>query len=548
MGKHEQYATVLNRSDTAMNKFKLKSNLIFCYTFAVIFFLIFIGASTVIFKDIYSLFFTAMIVFLFIKAKISYYSEHTIKKIRSQVRTLHLNKKQLTVCAVIGMVLMFVMQLILGYFLISKPVTDWMTIDTIARNFAKNGNFDNMYQGLPKGRYDYMARYTNNNGILVILSFYYRAVYLIFGKVSSFAPVILNTVFIHVSVIFTFLIAKKIFNFKGAFLTLACCFFFLPYYTYTAYYYSDSLSIPFTVISVYFVIKGQEKLKNNKHDFHLSTLYFFVSGIFIAIGYIIKGSLFIVLVGAVVYIFLCGNIQKSVISILCIVLTCAVFMMSISVFIHSLHIVSEQKLYEEKFPVQHWIMMGLDGNGGFNQKDASFTTNAGNYEQKKQADNQEIQKRLSKMGFDGMVKHLYRKLIYTWSDGTYYIQHHLNRSDDYSKKTEDENIFFEFVLNDGEHYEAFRTYSSVYHICMLMGICLSGYFYLKKVRPDKITLLHGTIFGVILFFSLWETRSRYLYNFTPLFIITAVDGIILFWNSEFFKNNIRKAGGSEHEH
>ena len=525
-----------------MNKFKLRSNIIFCYTFAIIFALIFIGASTVIFKDIHSLFFTVLLFFLFIKAKQSYYSEHIVKTIRSQIRAFHLNHKELIILSIIGIALMFILQLTLGYFLISKPVTDWMTIDTIARNFARNGNFDNMYQGLPKGRYDYMARYTNNNGILIILSFYYRAVYLIFGNVSTFAPVILNTVFIHVSVIFTFLIAKKIFGYKGAFLTLACCILFLPYYTYTAYYYSDSLSIPFTVISIYFVIKGQERLKQNKHDFHVSTICFFFSGIFIAIGYVIKGSLFIVLIGAVVYIFLCGNIKKSLLSILCIIMTTLVLILSINIFIDSLDIVSDEKLYAEKYPVEHWIMMGLDGNGGFNQKDASFTARAGNYDQKKQADKKEIQKRLSLMGVDGTIKHLYRKLIYTWSDGTYYIQHHLNRFDSHGKIMEEENILFEFVLNDGEHYEAFRTYSSVYHMCMLMGICCSGYFYLKKIRPDKITLIHGIIFGVILFFSIWETRSRYLYNFTPLFIITAVDGIILFWNSEFFKNSVRKVG------
>ncbi len=530
-----------------MNKFKLKSNVVFGYTFAVIFSLIVIGASTVIFKDIYSLFFTALIVFLFMKAKISYNNEHLVKKVRTQIRILHFNRQQLILMAVIVVMAMFIMQLILGYFLISTPVTDWMTIDTIAKNFAKDGNFDNMYVGLPEGRSHYMARYTNNNGILIMLSFYYRAIYLIFGSISTFAPVILNTVFINVSVIFTFLIAKKIFSYKGAFLTLFCCLLFLPYYTYTAYYYSDSLSIPFTVISIYFIIKGQEKIKQNKHDFHLSVIYFCISGIFIAIGFVIKGSILIILVGAVVYIFLCGNIKKTLISIVYILLSTFIFIFSINTFISSMNIVSQEELYAQKFPVQHWLMMGLNGNGGFNQKDASFTAHAGNYDQKKQANIQKIQERISSMGFDGMTKHLYRKLIYTWSDGTYYIQHHLNRLDIDGQRIEDENIFFEFVLNDGQHYEAFRTYSGVYHMCMLIAMCLSGYFYLRKKRPDKITLIHGIIFGVILFFSVWETRSRYLYNFTPLFLITAVDGIILFWNSEFFKPKQHTKAGIVHE-
>lgn len=61
---------------------------------------------------------------------------------------------------------------------------------------------------------------------------------------------------------------------------------------------------------------------------------------------------------------------------------------------------------------------------------------------------------------------------------------------------------------------------------MLIMICVSLFSCVKKPRFDYITLMHIITFGVYLFFLIWETRSRYIFNFTPIFIIIWADGII----------------------
>ena len=63
------------------------------------------------------------------------------------------------------------------------------------------------------------------------------------------------------------------------------------------------------------------------------------------------------------------------------------------------------------------------------------------------------------------------------------------------------------------------------------------------IKPDVniMTLFKGIIFAAFIFFLIWETRSRYLYNFTPLFILVAVDGLD-FVNSGFIKNIKRFSG------
>lgn len=500
-----------------MKKLKERSNVAFNYVFAVLFGIITIGASTVLFNNIFVVITTAlfMLVIVFLGGRL-YKSGKEI------------TEKQVNIFFVVMISVMFVIQLIFGYFLKSTPVTDWATIDTIAKNFAENGNFQNMYEGLPKGRHQYMARYPNNNGILILLSLYYRVVYLILGWVPRYAAVVLNTIFITTAVIFTFLIAKKIFKPKGALITAIACFIFLPYYTYTAYYYSDSLSIPFTAISIYFIILGA---KAEKEKILKKILYLLLAGLSIAIGYTLKGSLLVVLVGAVVYFVLCSKPKQALISCASIVVAVAVFISGINIFVKSFNFTSEEELYEQQYPINHWIMMGLKDNGNFNQDDATFTRDAGNYDQKKAAANEQIGKRLEEMGLIGLAEHLYEKIIFTWDDGTYWISNHINSKDEKGNEIENRNILFEFVLKDGKYHNVFYIYSNSLHMCMLMLIVTSAFLSAKKRKITNMTLIHGIIFGVVLFFMIWETRSRYLFNFTPLFILAAVNGLISLWDN-----------------
>ena len=47
------------------------------------------------------------------------------------------------------------------------------------------------------------------------------------------------------------------------------------------------------------------------------------------------------------------------------------------------------------------------------------------------------------------------------------------------------------------------------------------------IRPsvNENVLFRGVVFAIFVFLLIWETRSRYLYNFTPAFILLAVDGL-----------------------
>jgi len=477
----------------------------------MLFSVITISAVTILGKNAFVIIFSVLFLFLFISVG-SYFYNH--KKLPTQ--------KQVNIAFAVMLSVMFILQLIFGCCVMSTPITDWGVIDKIAHNFAINGNFENMYSGLNEHNIGYMARYPNNNGILIVLSLYYRLIYLICGDVPAYAPVVLNTIFISVAVIFTFLISKKIFKPFGALITAIFCFLFMPYYAYTAYYYSDSLSIPFTTMSVYFIILSVKSPKEQKVK---KIVYLVISALLISVGYTIKGSLLIILAGAVVYLALCGKLKEAIINIVSIILAFVVFTAGINTFVSSFNFTTKEELYQEQYPINHWIMMGLHGNGGFYQNDSTFTRHAGNYDQKKEANNKKIAERLNEMGVYGVANHLYNKLGFTWGDGTYWISHHLNSKDENGKSIPDRNPMFELVLKDGRYYGIFEVYCNSIHLVILVLMVMSAYYATRRKRITPMTLIRGIVFGVALFFMVWEARSRYLFNFTPLFILTAVGGL-----------------------
>lgn len=145
---------------------------------------------------------------------------------------------------------MLVLQLICGYILRMEPVTDLEILNGYALDFAKTGSFDLVHQNYTDG-FIYMARYPNNVPILLILSVIYRLSYCLTGAVNMFLPVIINTIAINASVLLTVFTARKLFSSRASLFILALCFLFMPFYVYTPYYYTDSLSMPFMSGAVY---------------------------------------------------------------------------------------------------------------------------------------------------------------------------------------------------------------------------------------------------------------------------------------------------------
>ena len=90
-----------------------------------------------------------------------------------------------------------------------------------------------------------------------------------------------------------------------------------------------------------------------------------------------------------------------------------------------------------------------------------------------------------------------------------------------------ESPLHSWVLYDGADYSKTYLYCSGVQILILAGILLSvlGNF-LGRGEIKEIQAMQIAVFGLFLFLLIWETRSRYLVNFVPVFFLLGIDGTL----------------------
>ncbi len=411
----------------------------------------------------------------------------------------------ITACAFI-----FIFQLASGFLLVCDPVTDVKILNGFSLDFAKNGNFNLV-------RTDYMdyylVKYQNNFGALFIFSALYRLSYTLTGSISVYLPIMLNAFAINISIVLTVFLSRSLFGDRKALFTLFLCSVFAPFYTYAAFYYTDSLSMPFIIGAVYLLAVVF------KREFDYKKIILTVlCGVIIYLGFKVKGSLVILLVAGILYAFLRLKPKRAAIIGLALALGFLFAGAAFSVNFNKSRIISESLSERYRYPYTHWLMIGLKGYGHYNHKDSEFTRKFSNIELKTSANLKRINRRIEKYGGRGMIKHLVKKAVWTWEDGTYYISHHIENA-------LHKNTFHKYVLQDGERHFVFYAYSCAFQLFLILMMTVSAFKAIKNPEPGFMTLIRITVFGAFLFFLVWETRSRYLFNLTPLFILLAVDGI-----------------------
>lgn len=419
-----------------------------------------------------------------------------------------LDKRRINILYAAAAAIMLTVQLFLVFKLKNVPYSDSGFINNAALEYAKGADFSQAVTATPEHE-TYFSQFPNNWALLILLSDYYKLIYALKGDISVFDAGLLNTAFIQIGLFFLYRCMRLIFkdNRKtalGIFLMLG----YAPLYTYSAYCYTDSMSMPFVTAAVYLVIKAK-KAENVKAFFGLAT----AASLVIAVGYSIKGSLAVLLVASVIY-FAANLPLKKWLPIAGIMAAILVFFSSI-VQGYALNngISSEKQLDAYQFPSVHWVMMGLKDEGGFDVDEHNFTKFQPDFETRKIKAKEVIKERLHNMSASDMGSHLMKKLGFTWGDGTYYINHHLAKAKKGSLKT---------LISKGKKA---LLYFQSYHLMILIAMALSLISGAFKGKSDSMAYVSLAVFGLTLFLLIWETRSRYLFNFIPPMLIMAANGI-----------------------
>ncbi len=408
------------------------------------------------------------------------------------------------VCAAI----ILTVQLFLVFKLKNVPFSDCGFIHNAACEYAKGADFSQAVTATAKHE-TYFSQFPNNWAMLILLSNYYKLLYALKGEISVYDAGLLNTAFIQIGLFFFYRCMRLIFadNRKTA-LGILLMFGYAPLYTYAAYCYTDSISMPFVTAAVYLVIKAK-RAENLKAFFGFAAS----ASLVIAIGYSIKGSLAVLLVASVIYFAANLPLKKwlSAAGIMAAVLI--IFSSSVRSYGINSGISTKQQLDAHQFPTVHWVMMGLKEEGGFDVEEHNFTKFQPDFETRKIKATEVIKERMHNMSAADMGEHLLKKLAFTWSDGTYYINHHLKKSQ--------ENLLKAIICQGKKALLYFQSY----HLMILIAMMLSLVSGALKGRSNSMAYVNLALFGLTLFLLMWETRSRYLFNFIPLMLIMSANGI-----------------------
>lgn len=403
------------------------------------------------------------------------------------------------------------LQILFAYLLWCRPVSDGMRIFTYASDFAVNGDFGMIQTDLLEGE-TYLIRHPQNHMMLFLNAFVYRLWYLLTGRVSRLPMLGLNILSLNAALLFTALLARKTYGDKKALYVLGFSALFAPYYTYTAYIYSDSLSLPYGVGAALILAHALQQKKTVPR-----LILFALCGGAVFLGFKMKGNLIILAVAILIYLLLKLRLRRFLSAALAFLVGFGCLYGVYTAAHDAAHLSTKEQSYAYELPETHWIMMGLSGNGGFNMDDFLITNSVVGKQEKREKNLEVISQRLGEMGPTGLLQHLTTKAVWTWGDGTYYISGHIH---EYIER----HAVHDYVLDDGAHHDIFFILTGGFQLLLLILMALSALRGALSPRCDLTLLFRIAVFGIFLFLLIWETRSRYLFNFTPFFLLLTADG------------------------
>lgn len=397
-------------------------------------------------------------------------------------------------------ILIIVLQIVCICNLKVNPSWDFSAIYEIAKNISQGKEFNEYY----------LYKFRNNIGI----SLFFMIIYKIFHVTDYYnISCIINIFIIDLSIFFSYKLIKNKFNYEKTLLFLSLCLGTTPLYTYSTIFYTDTISMIYPVL-IYCIYL---KLKQDKKIYFYSLLL----GIIAFLGSTIKFSVIIILIACLVNLILKNKIKLVYKEIIVIILSYFLSSVIFCFVVNNSKIFSFDMYAKSPIPPQHWVMMGLIEEGGWSENEYNFTyklikDNNGNRKKVEKSINNKIVERLKNYKVNGYIKFLTKKNVFTWGDGTYVAPEKLRR------EPIKQNKIHEVVLYENKYFNYFSYFSQTTHIIVLAGILISIFYALKNKKQDDFDVLRITIFGLVLFFSLWETRSRYLVNYIPIFLILAV--------------------------
>ncbi|MDQ0827259.1 4-amino-4-deoxy-L-arabinose transferase-like glycosyltransferase [Arthrobacter sp. B2I5] len=375
---------------------------------------------------------------------------------------------------------------------------------------------------------DYFAKYPNNITLTLLIAAFSR-VMIFFGVTDLlWASVVLNVVALLTGVLLTYLVARRLAGTGAAILTLLPSTVFVVVSPWIAVPYSDTFGLPFPLLLIYLYLRAKEAARLASR-----LVLWAAMGLTGVIGFNIKPTVVFVLVGVVVVTVMTAVLKREkkhqIGSVLTSVAVLAATFGAGSVALTQLErstsvVPFDVKENTQAVPLTHFLKMGAQGYGTFNEADVHETVGIADPHERFVNGLKVYAQRVEAMGVGGYADFLRRKALWTYGDGTFFMWSEglvANQEDPFLSKDPLSRDVQDYLWVRGENFP-FTTgvwQSTWLAILLLVGIA----FFLRgnKLFSSSASIMRIALLCLFLFLLLFETRSRYLYLYLPYFILLA---------------------------
>ena len=369
----------------------------------------------------------------------------------------------------------------------------------------------------------YFGFNTNNIPVTIVLYHVFRLSRAIGLTNYRLAGGIFNVLLLLIVYSLLFQILKKITTLQ----TAAAIMFLLltnpAFYAYASYYYTDTISLAFTVVSAYFMICGVFACRKKK------CLFFPLSGFFMGLAYQVRvTSIFLIIA-----VSLCLLVKKHWRHLIQCGSLFAIGFLAFTLLwqpLYTYHV--DFDTTNSSTTVEHFLMMGSAQKGTYNKTDVKFTQSFDTHEEKVKNNLSVYKQRIKENGIWGNLRLAVTKEAIVWGIGSRGYQQ-------YTQHVAEKTPCYDYI--SGDKSAGFKAWMQAYNIVLFLMILLGV---LNAKKEDEISMFILSVYwgGALLFYLFWEAHPRHALSFLPFLTMLAIPGIR---NYKLFRN--RYSGTSKEE-
>ena len=452
-----------------------------------------------------------------------------IKESRSGKKEL--SEKQFYIIIALVFAAVYLLQLFISSHIYLKTAWDVKAVRESAENIAIGGA-----DGVP---FEYFSIYPNNILITYTLVFLYRIGNLFFASNPYKAILVFVSFVVCVSVfLMTLCIYRITCSRKLTVCGMIIGILLIALSPWIVIPYTDSIPMVFPVLAVFCYLYV-------KNPYLRYSLMAFVC----VLGYYYKPTVIIVLIALVIIkLFVLAEklFRKKLL-----LKQCACMLLCIVISVGCAFGVNKAVCSQNKTPLNenrqmtmtHYLMMGLnvETEGVYCLYDLGYSNSFPDVESRQKANISVAKRRLKEMGLKGYIKLLIIKNMSTYNDGTFGWgkegTFYFEVPEDNRNITKALRSFY-YTNEQGTNYVVFATAEQILWLFILICICFCALPFRTKYGAENLVAL--SLLGVSIFLLIFECRARYLFVFSPLFVILATVGLYkayLLANKYIFSRN-----------